>query len=419
MRGMTLVEKIIARAAGKEKVAPGEVVFPAPDLVVLYDWFGLSDWFMDTIEKEFHPVRPRFPERILFFLDHLLPVQHETHAALHARTRAWCERHAVRYIEGEGIGHSVVVENGEVTPGMLVAHFDTHVSTVGAAGALGFGIMKELLMPLVAGKMWIQVPETYQVSVEGSFQKGVMGRDLLHRLVRDLGPDGCINRVMEFSGPGARNIGMESRMTICNLANFIGAATALFAPDEATLQYLRANAGLEAAVVRGDPDAEYDSTRHYHLEDIEPMLICPPTTSNALPLRERIGTPVNVGIIGTCASGRMEDLEIAARILKKNKVKKGVKLYVIPSSKRVFLEANKKGYVNTLIEAGAFVTSPTCDFCFGKAASLVPGDRAISTQTLNVPGRLGSMDAEIYLASSAAVAAAAVEGAIADPTRYL
>jgi len=420
MTRMTLVEKIIARAAGREEVTPGDVVFAPPDLVVLYDWFGLSDWFMNTIENELQPPRPAFPEKTLFFLDHLLPVQSETHAALHAKTRAWCEKHAIRYMEGEGIGHSVLVENGEVGPGMLVAHFDTHVSTVGALGALGFGIMKELLMPLVTGKMWIQVPETYGIRVEGSFQKGVMGRDLLHTLVQHLGPDGCINKAVEFSGPGAENVNMESRMTICNLANFIGAITALFAPDKVMLEHLQGNArGVEAGSVRGDPGAAYGGTAHYRLGEVEPTLICPPTISNALPLTERIGTPMNVGIIGTCASGRLEDLEIAADILKKNRVKRGFKLYVVPSSKRVFLAANEKGIMNTLLEAGAFVSSPTCDFCFGKAACLVPGDRAISTQTLNVPGRLGSPDAEIYLASAAAVAAAAVEGAIADPRLHL
>ncbi|MFH1950423.1 MAG: aconitase family protein [Pseudomonadota bacterium] len=419
MTGMTLVEKIIAKAAGKKKVTPGEVVFLTPDLLILYDWFGLSDWYMDMIENDLQLEKLPHPEKILFFIDHLIPVQNETQEALHAKTRNWCEKHGIKCIEGEGIGHSVVVENGEVTPGMLVAHFDTHVSTVGAIGALGFGIMKDLLTPMVTGEMWLQVPGTYKVTLEGAFQKGVMGRDFLHRLVQDLGPDGCINRVLEFSGSGTENISIESRMTICNLANFLGATTGLFSPDKVTLDYLLQNNVDDAVQMLSDSDAEYSNTRHYDLGNVEPTLVGPPAISNAISLQELLGTPINVGIIGTCAAGRMEDLRIAAEILKNKKVRKGFKLYVIPSSKRVFLEANKEGYINSLLEAGAFVSSPTCDFCYGKGTCLIPGERAISTQTLNVPGRLGSTEAEIYLASSAAVAASALEGAIADPRHYL
>jgi 3-isopropylmalate/(R)-2-methylmalate dehydratase large subunit len=419
MTGMTLVEKIIARAAGKSTVSPGEVLFVAPDLVILYDWFGLSDWYMDMLDTELHIDNLPHPEKILFFIDHLIPVQNENHRALHGKTRDWCNRNGVKYIEGEGIGHSVVVENGLVRPGMLVAHFDTHISTIGAVGALGFGIMKDLLAPMATGKMWLQVPGTTKITVQGTFQNGVMGRDFLHRLVKDFGPDGCINRVAEFTGPGIENIGVESRMTICDLVNFFGAQSALFAADGKTIDYLHENAGVDAVVMRGDPDATYSDERHYDLGDIEPTLIAPPTISNALSVWDALGTPVSTGIIGTCASGRMEDLKIAARILKHRKVKKGFSLYVIPSSKRMFLKANSEGDINSLVDAGAFVSSPTCDFCFGKAVSLGAGERAISTQTLNVPGRLGSTEAEIYLASSAAVAAAAVTGAIVDPRDYL
>ncbi|MFH1481353.1 MAG: aconitase family protein [Pseudomonadota bacterium] len=419
MTAMTIVEKVVARAAGKEVVVPGEILFVEPDLLILYDWFGLSDWYMDTIDKEFKIDRLPYPDRILFFIDHMIPVQNEVHGRIHARTRSWCEKQGIRCMEGEGIGHSVVVENGMVRPGMLVAHFDTHVSTVGAVGALGFGIMKELMMPMVTGKMWLKVPETYKITLQGRFQKGVMGRDLLHTLVADLGPDGCINRVVTFEGQGAESVGMDSRMTLCDLANYFGATTALFHPDKVTLQYLLRNAGVEAEPVVSDPDAGFSGSSHYHLETVEPTLICPPTISNAVPLTERAGTEVHVGIIGTCASGRIEDLEIAAEILKGKKVKGAFKLFVVPTSKRVFLEANKRGYINTLLEAGAFVSSPTCDFCYGKATCLMPGERAISTQTLNVPGRLGSTEAEIYLASAATVAASAIEGAIADPRQYL
>jgi len=418
MSSMNYVEAVLSRVLGRE-AKEGEVYLLEPDLMILYDWPAISDWFTNMIDQDLKLKQLPRPERMLFFLDHLLPVTTPAQEEFHETTRQWCEKFGIRYLEDKGIGHSVVVEDGIVKPGMLVAHFDTHVSTIGAVGALGFGIMLEMLMPMVTGQIWLKVPPVIQVRLEGEFELGVSGRDLLHRLVQDFGPGWAINHVVEFSGPGAVNVSVEGRMAICDLTNFFGAMTSYFIPDETTKEYLRENAGVEYESIPYDCDSNYSKTVSYNLADIEPTLIAPPSIEHAIPISDVINLPINLGIIGTCAAGRIEDIRIAADILKGHKIKKGFKLFVIPSSTKVFLEAMKRGYIDTLVRAGVFISSPTCDYCYGKGVSLGVGQKAISTQTLNVPGRLGCMDAEIYLASSAVVAATALTGEITDPRSLL
>ncbi len=348
----------------------------------------------------------------------MVPVQNQWQVDFHQQTREWCDEQGIVYYEGLGIGHSVVVEEGIVTPGMLVVHFDTHVSTIGAVGALGFGLMKDLLMPLSTGKMWLQVPSAIRVNLEGAFMPGVSGRDLLHRLVADFGPDWGNGKVIEFGGEGAKNVSIDSRMAICDLINYVGAITAMFIPDEITKEYMKER-GLMQKFIVPDDDAEYEQTVPYDLKEIEPMVVVPPSISNAKTLGEVLETKIDIGIIGTCAAGRVDDFAAAAKILEGKKIKPGFKLFVVPSSNKSFLQALEKGYITTLVEAGAFLSSPTCDFCYAKAVYLGEGQKAISTQTLNVPGRLGNLQGEIYLASAEMVAAAAINGRIDDPRSYL
>lgn len=414
--GATLTQKIIARALKRTNTV-GEICLVEPDAMILYDWPALSDWYAEVMENELHMDKVPYPERIIMFLDHMLPVQSQWQADFHQSTRDWCKKQNITYYEGRGIGHSVVVEECLVRPGMLAAHFDTHVSTIGAIGALGFGLMKEMLMPLVTGKMWLEVPPAIRVNLEGAFSPGISGRDLLHHLVADFGPDWGNGKVVEFGGPGAKNVSMDDRMVICDLINYVGAISALFIPDQVTTGHLAAG-GLEQDFLLPDDDAEYIETVTCNLGEVKPTVIAPPSIANAKSIEEVLGTEIHVGIIGTCAAGRLTDLEAAARILAGKKIKDGFKLFIIPSSNKAFLQAMEKGCINTLVEAGAFISSPTCDFCYAKAVYLGEGQRAISTQTLNVPGRLGNLRGEIYLASAEMVAAAAVCGRIEDSRRY-
>ena len=223
--------------------------------------------------------------------------------------------------------------------------------------------------------------------------------------------------MIEFGGPGATNVSMDGRMAVCDLINYVGAISALFVPDRVTTEHLAAG-GLQQDYLLPDDNAEYVQTVTCNLDGIKPTVIAPPSIANAKSIEEVLGTEVQVGIIGTCAAGRLTDLEASAKILAGKKIKDGFKLFVIPSSNKAFLQALEKGYINVLVEAGAFISSPTCDFCYAKAVYLSEGQRAISTQTLNVPGRLGNLRGEIYLASAEMVATAAIHGRIDDPRSY-
>ncbi len=415
MTNKTLAEKIIALNIEKSEVSVNELYEVTPDLTILYDWPALSDWFADMVDNEIGIKKLPYPERIIFFLDHLLPVQNQNHVSFHEKTRMWCKLNDIKYYENLGIGHAAVLDYGLVKPSMLVTHFDTHVSTVGAIGALGFGTMKEVLMTIATGKMWIKIPPSIRVNIVGDFEWGVSGRDLLHYIVGKMGPDWANNKIVEFGGPSDVNISIDGRIPICDLANFFGAITAIFVPDTITENFMKKNNIDGYTSIQPDPGATYVENITINLNEITPMLIAPGSISDAVDISNVKGTEATMGIIGTCAAGRLEDLEYAAQILKNKRVQKGFKLYVIPSTNKVFKEAINKGYIGTLVEAGAFISSPTCDFCFGKGVYLGAGEKAVSTQTLNLPGRLGSDKGEIFLASAAVIAATALTGQISDP----
>lgn len=419
MAAQTLIQKIIASHVGKESVEVGETFVLQPDVMFLYNWPAITDRYMDMLDEELKVEPYPHPDRIIYFLDHFIPQLTAEQDRLYKKSKAWCEKHGVRCIEEEGIGHTVMVEKGYVTPGSIAIHFDQHVSTAGAIGALGLGIMAEIVMAIATGNIWLSVPPTIRVELTGRFQAGVSGRDLLNILVADHGPHWATGYAVEFGGPGAVHVSIDSRMTICDLINYVGANTALFVPDETTFAYLKAHQINSARAKAPDPEAKYAFTVEYDLSKIEPMVSPPGFISKSIGIAQAEGKPVDVGIIGTCASGRLEDLRDAAAVLRGKKVANGFKLFVSPSSNQAFQEGIAAGYVSDLVLAGAFLCSPTCDFCYGKAVTLSAGQTAISTQTLNVPGRLGSLDANIYLANAGTVAATALNGAITDPRTFL
>ena len=419
MTGSTIIEKLIAHNVGVKKVNAGEVHMLKPDVIIMYAWPAISDRYMDTLDHELNLTKLPYPEKMIFFCDHFVPPQNPEQSSFHVKSQEWCQKHNVKCITDKGIGHVVVIEEGLVKPGNIGTHFDMHISTIGAIGALGIGIMAEVLMPIATGNMWLVIPPTIRVNIEGAFEPGISGRDLLNRIVADYGPDWANGKIVEFGGPGAENISVDSRMVICDLANYFGAITAIFVPDKTVDKYMKEHDISNYLKFAPDDDAIYTQTVTYNLKDIEPTLTAPATVSNAVKLTAVEGTSIDIGIIGTCASGRLEDFEQAAKILKGKKLADGFKLYVSPSSNRSFKEALEKGYITTLVEAGAFISSPTCDFCYGKSVQLIGGQTAISTQTLNVPGRLGSLEASIYLASASVVAATSLYGKITDPRKEL
>jgi len=389
--------RILSRCRGS-LVTKGEPVLCKTDCRIIYAWPGFPDYFAEIIDNEFNgEIVDKDQVRVV--IDHMCPPRDQKQCDYLNLVRDWCDRQKLACSNMEGIGHYLAIEQGWVKPGELVAHFDAHVASVGAVGALGIGSAIEMLIPLVTGKIWLSVPPLYRVDLRGKLPPGVMGRDLIHYLVEQLGTVSYSGAVLEFYCDGDSGMTLDDKMVICNLINYLGAMSALFVPE---------------GEAKGTENF-YEGVIPIDLSALEPYLCCPPATNYPEPLRAHVGKKVDMAIIGTCSGGGINDIAAAAKILHGKKIKKGVQLYVCPSTNQVFTDAVANGYISGLIAAGAFISSPTCDFCYGRAVYLPKGCRAISTQTLNIPGRLGSLETEIFLASPAAVAASALHGEITDP----
>ena len=417
--GYTMTEKILARTAGLAAVNAGDEVQVKPDFVLAYDFPGYTDRYFKEMESEFQVIQVKEPERFGVFIDHMVPAINPEEENFHKETRDWTTRNGVEVFERRGIGHQVAAEVGHAVPGGLAVHFDPHISQLGTFGTLALGIHRNMLQAYVQDTVSLRVPETVRIDFIGHLQDGVMARDVLNHLVKTLGPSACQFCVMELGGRGLANLSVEGLQTITGLAMFTGAISAIVAPDTARLDYALPLARKVLEPVYSDPDARYQAIHTIDLSAIEPVIVIPPSSAGTRDLAEYIGMEVQVGYLGSCASGRLEDLRIAARILRGRTLAPGFTLYVVPTSQHIMAEAAREGLLTTLVEAGAFVSSPSCDYCYGRIGTMNAGQRAVSTGTLNVRGRMGSTDAEIYLCSAAAVAAAAIEGKVADPRHYL
>ncbi|MAW87552.1 MAG: 3-isopropylmalate dehydratase [Phyllobacteriaceae bacterium] len=417
--GHTITEKILARAAGLPSVRAGDEIMAKPDFVLAYDFPGYTDVYFKQMKEEFGIDKVAEPERYGIFIDHMVPVATPKEEELHEGTRKWCAENGVELFERRGIGHQVAAEVGFATPGAFVVHFDGHISQLGTYGTLGIGMRRNVLEAFVREKVSIKVPETVRVNLTGTLRPGVMARDVFHHIVRVLGPASCRFQVMELGGDGLEGLTTEGIQSITCLAMFTGALTAIVNPDQKRLDYALPRARKKLEPVYSDPDANYAAVHEIDLSELEPIVVVPPTPANTRNLSDYAGLEVQTGYLGSCASGRLEDIEIAAKILEGRRVKTGFSLHVIPTSQEIMAEAARRGYISTLVEAGAFVSSPSCDYCFGRIATMTENQRAVSTGTLNVKGRMGSPDSEIYLCNAAAVAASAIEGRITDPRKYL
>lgn len=417
--GFTITEKILARVSGKDSVRAGDEVMAKPDYVIAYDFPGYTDVYFRQMKEDFGIERVVEPDRYAIFIDHMVPATSPKEEELHIITRNWCAQNDVPLYERRGIGHQVASEVGYAVPGAFVVHFDGHISQLGTFGTLAMGVRHGLLEAFVRERISIRVPRTVRVNLTGTLQKGVMARDVFHHLVRTMGPASCRFQVLEIGGPALDQISMEGLQTITGLAMFTGAITAIVNPDKERLDYALSRARKTLEPVFSDPDASYSTVYEIDLDNLEPLVVIPPTPANSRNLSEFLGLEINAGYLGSCASGRLDDLRIAAKILEGRQVKPGFQLNVVPTSQEIMAAAGREGLISTLVEAGAFVSSPSCDYCFGRIATMTEKQRAVSTGTLNVRGRMGSPDSEIYLCSAATVAASAIEGALADPRKYL
>ncbi len=413
--GQTIAEKILANRSGEHEVQPGQIVNAKVDLAMSHENAALVKKHFEELGLE----RVWNPERIVLLFDHRVPAESVKTAQGQREVRQFIKAQGIKnfYDLNAGICHQVLPEKGHVRPGELIVGTDSHTTTAGAFGALATGIgATEMAAVWATGELWLRVPETFKITVTGRFPEWVGAKDLILHIIGQLGADGADYKSVEFYGKTIQEMTLASRMVLTNLAMEMGAKAAIVPPDEKTLEYVRARTDKPFTPVYADPDAEYEKEFEFDVSELEPQVAKPHQVDNVAPISQVAGLKVDQALLGSCTNGRLEDLEVAARLLKGKRVHPEVRLLVIPASWEVYLEALRKGILEALISAGAVVVNPGCGPCLGAHQGLLaPGERCISSTNRNFQGRMGSPEAEVYLASPAVVAASALKGEIADP----
>jgi 3-isopropylmalate/(R)-2-methylmalate dehydratase large subunit len=414
--GMTLAERILAGASGVEQVTAGEFVVADIDLALLHDIFAarVFDLLREVGADDLFD-----PDRTVVVIDHLVPAPSAEAAAVHQRIRDHVSRLGIAafYDAGEGICHQLLPERGHIRPGALIVGTDSHTTTYGALGAGGTGIgTSEMVYALATGRLWFRVPETIRFDLTGELLPAVSWKDVILYLAGRFGADAAQYRSIEFAGPAAHAADMSSRLTVSNMALEMGAKFGLFAADDVTDAYLRDHGGTGSEPFAPDPDARYEAIHRISLSDLSPQVAMPHEVDRVVPVADIEGLAIDQAFLGSCTNGRIEDLRAAAEVLDGQHIAQGVRLVVAPASRHVLQEAISTGILASLVDAGASVLTPGCGPCFGGHSGLLgPGERCIGTHNRNFIGRMGSPEAEIYLASPATVAASALAGHITDP----
>ena len=412
--GHTIIEKIIGKNIGRE-VKPGDIVTVNVDRVMIHDIFipFVAEKFEEMGFKKLWD-----PDKVVLIYDHLVPASQLDDTRHFHVGDAFAEKYGMKNVHrSDGICHQLMTEAGYVKPGNIVFGTDSHTTTYGCVGAFSSGIgYTEMASILGTGTMWIKVPETIKVVIDGELPANVMSKDVILRLIGDLGADGATYRALEFTGSAVKNMSVASRMTIANMAIEAGAKCALFTPDEKTAEYCEIELNDFQKSLVGDGDAAYLKTMTYRGEDFVPVMACPSQVDKIRDVSTLEGTEIDQVFIGSCTNGRLEDLAAAAEVLKGKKVADYVKLIVTPASRKIYRQAIELGILDTLAEAGAMITHPGCGLCCGRAGGiLTDGERVVATNNRNFLGRMGTSKVEIYLASPKTAAACAVAGKIVSP----
>jgi 3-isopropylmalate/(R)-2-methylmalate dehydratase large subunit len=426
--GMTVVEKILAKAAGFASVRAGEVVEPKVDLAMSHENGALViSQFLEIYEGTGLEPRPWDPSKIAIIFDHRIPAESPKTATNQKKIRDFVGRQGIEKfhdIRGDvgGICHQILPENGYVRPGYVVLGTDSHTTSHGALGAFSFGIgATEMASVWALGvALNIEVPETIEVNVTGVFQKYVAPKDLILHLIGKLTAEGANFRVLEYHGPAIRTMSTSGRLTICNMSVEAGATSGIVPADDETIRFLREEAGVTDPIgpVVPDPDARYCRTVELDVSTLVPQIACPHAVDNVKPVAEVAGRKIDQVVIGSCTNGRLEDLEVAVEIVRGKKVAHGTRMLVFPASGRIYWQAVDRGWIGEFMKAGAMVMNPGCGPCLGvHQGALADGEVALSTTNRNFKGRMGNPKSEVYLCSPAVAAASALTGVITDPRK--
>ncbi|GBF36861.1 isopropylmalate/citramalate isomerase large subunit [Methanofervidicoccus abyssi] len=420
--GMTLVEKILAKASGKRSVSPGDIVMAKIDVAMVHDITGPLT--VNTLEKE-GIEKVWDPEKIVILFDHQVPADSINAAENHILMRKFVKKHGIKnfYDIREGVCHQVLPEKGHVVPGTVVVGADSHTCTHGAFGAFATGIgSTDMAAVFATGELWFKVPETLYFNITGELNPYVTSKDVILHIIGEVGFDGATYKAVQFGGETVKNMSIASRMTMTNMAIEMGAKTGVIEPDEKTINYIKEvmrKHGREKPfeVIKGDEDAEYEEVYEIEVDDLNPVFACPHAVDNVKPAREVAGKPIDQVFIGSCTNGRLEDLRMAMRIIEEHGgIAEDVRVIVTPASREVMLAAMEEGLIQKFYKYGCVVTNPSCSACMGALYGILgPGEVGVATSNRNFRGREGSLDSEVYLASPITAAACAVKGELVDP----
>ncbi len=426
--GMTVVQKILARATNQKTVEVGDVLEPKVDVAMSHENAALViNQFLEIYKDTNLEPKVFNPENIVIIFDHRVPAESSKTATNQKRIREFVLKqgikkfHDIRSDEG-GICHQILPEFGYVRPGYVVVGTDSHTTTHGALGAFSFGIgATEMASVWVLGAVLnVEVPPTIKVIVNGKLSKYVLPKDIILYLIGKISAQGANYKVIEFHGDTIKNMSVSGRLTLCNMSVEAGATSGIVPSDEETIRYLREEAKVKERIdiMTPDLDAHYDSVIEIDASKISPQIACPHEVDNTRPVNEVEGTKIDQIVIGSCTNGRLGDIEVAAKILKGKKIAKGVRMLVFPASWRIYREALKKGYIETLVNSGAIIMNSGCGCCLGvHEGALGDGEVALSTTNRNFKGRMGNPNAGVYLCSPAVAAASAITGLITDPRK--
>ncbi len=417
---MNITEKILAKASGKKIVHPGEIIDANVDMIMVHDLTGplaVESFKKIGVQKVWDN------KKAVVILDHQVPAESVKAAELHKIMRQFAKDQKLRFYDvgRGGICHQVMPEKGHVVPGTVIVGADSHTCTYGAFGAFATGIgSTEAAAVMATGKIWLKVPEAVKVNVNGEFQKFVTPKDLILSIIGKMGVDGATYKSAEFTGPTIRNMSMAGRMTVCNMAVEMGAKNGIIEPDDTTRKFLegRVKTMPNFEALKSDKDAAYERTVEFDVSKMEPQVACPSSVDNVKPVSEVGNMPIEQAFIGSCTNGRIEDLRLAAQVMKGKRVKDGVRALVIPASQEIYRQALDEGLLEIFTDAGAIVCGSACGPCLGGHIGLLAADEAcVSTSNRNFIGRMGSTKASVFLASPATVAASAIAGKITDPRK--
>jgi len=417
---MTITEKILAKAAGKDKVRAGELIDAKLDIVMCVDVTTPPAISM-LVEKGIDKVFDR--EKIVVTPDHFQPAKDIKSAELHKRLDEWARRHKIKYyykIGRAGVCHALLPEQGHIRPGEVIVGPDSHTCTYGAFAAFSTGIgSTDAAAAIATGKLWFKVPASIKIVLNGSLGPGVYSKDVILAVIARIGVDGALYMAMEFVGPALAEMSMEARMTITNMAIEAGGKNGIMPFDDITKQYLDEHLKdkTDYTVYESDEDAEYVATEEFDCTKIEPMVALPHLPSNSVPIGECAGKEMDQAYIGSCTNGRIEDLRIAAKIMKGKQV--AIRTIIVPATPTIWKQAKDEGLFDIFYDAGCVIAAPTCGACLGGFMGvLAEGEKCVSTTNRNFVGRMGHPKSEVYLASPATAAASAVEGKLTDARRF-